>query len=132
MLCRDLSKIMSPQDWQGRPWAAAAEALFRRAAQDAQPAAKTGPVDICADPMPAPTAAPEPPTEPDGEPSAPAQPFMPPEAEAAASPDKTAPPAGPPGFGPSMGADPPEQYAHLDRSRPEVRALLAEWGYRTD
>jgi hypothetical protein len=131
MLCRDLSKIMSPQDWQGRPWAAAAEALFRRAAQDARRgtgAVDPAPEDADADPAPTQAAAPEP----EGEPSAPAQPVMPPEAVAAAFPDETAPPAGSSGLRPGMGADPPEQYAYLDRSRPEVRALLAEWGYRTD
>ena len=141
MLCRDLSKIVNLQDWQGRPWAAAAEALFRRAAatSTAAPEARRGagaadppPQNAGADPLPASAAAPEPSAEPEAEPSAPAQPFMPPEAVAAAFPDETAPPTGSSGLRPGMGADPPERYAHLDRSRPEVRALLAEWGYRTD
>jgi hypothetical protein len=125
MLCRDLGKILSSQDWQGRPWAAAAEALFRHAAQGAERATAA-----TVDPMPASAAAPEPPAEPDGESSAPAQPFMPP--EAAVSPDETAPPAVPLERGPGRGADPPEQYARFDRSCPEVRVVLAERGYRTD
>ena len=132
---------MSPQDWQGRPWAEAAEALFRRAAamSTVAPEARRGaeavdpvPENAGVDPMPASAAAPEPPAEPGGEPSPPAQPVMPPEAVAAASPDQTALPAVPSGLRPGRGADPPERYTHLDRSRPEVRALLAEWGYRTD
>jgi hypothetical protein len=39
-LCRDLGRVVNRQDWQGRPWAADAEALFGRAA--APEAADTG------------------------------------------------------------------------------------------
>jgi len=148
LLCRDINRVVNWQDYRDRPWAADAEALFRRMAAQAEKtgaektgaektmaekttAAQAAPAEPGADPVPPEATAPEPPAEAAAAAAAGPASEVPTPPQAPASAEAPATPEAPPGLRPDIGADPPERYAHLDRSRPEVRAFLAERGYRT-